>query len=126
MIFEEVSALTRLHAAANAPIFSYHDTFLRLETVGGPMHSLAEASRGTAAVAMRILGGEKPAISNYRSADLQRQSSTRGKCRRWSISEPRLLPETRNCSVASLIDWNLFHICAFDDPNKYLTFVSMR
>jgi hypothetical protein len=49
-----------LHAVANAPIFSYHDTFFGLGIVGCPMHSLAEGSRGTAAVAIRILGGEKP------------------------------------------------------------------
>jgi signal transduction histidine kinase len=53
-------ALARLYASASAPIFSHNDTYFGREIVGGPMHSVAEGSRQTATVAMRILNGEKP------------------------------------------------------------------
>ena len=54
------TGLPRLHAVANAPIFSYDDSFFGRAIVGGPMHSVLEGSRATAAVAIRVLGGEKP------------------------------------------------------------------
>ena len=53
-------ALAQLHEIANAPIFSFDDSFFGSELVGGPMHSVLEVSQRTAEVAIRILGGEKP------------------------------------------------------------------
>ena len=53
-------ALRSLHAVANAPIFSYQEAFFNGDTVGGPMHSIAETSKKTVDAAIRILGGEKP------------------------------------------------------------------
>ena len=38
-------ALRSLHAVANAPIFSFQEAFFGGETVGGPMHSIAEIER---------------------------------------------------------------------------------
>jgi ABC-type uncharacterized transport system substrate-binding protein len=58
--YEGDSALKRLHAVANAPVFSLFDVFFTGETVGGPMHSMLEAAQETTAVAIRILNGEKP------------------------------------------------------------------
>src|SRR6187397_2755106 len=52
--------LTLVHAVANAPIFSYDDSYFGRELLGGPMQSVAEGSRQIASVAVRILGGEKP------------------------------------------------------------------
>jgi signal transduction histidine kinase len=53
-------ALSRLTATANAPVFSYLDNFFGdSTTVGGPMHSIEEGSAVAAAVAVRILDGEK-------------------------------------------------------------------
>src|SRR5215207_9818500 len=58
---EANAALSRLAATANAPIFSYIDNFFGDGTsVGGPMHSVEEGSVVAAAVAVRILNGEKP------------------------------------------------------------------
>jgi hypothetical protein len=51
--------LARVHAVANAPIFSYDDSYFGRELLGGPMQSVAEGSRQIASVAVRILGGEK-------------------------------------------------------------------
>src|SRR5215472_18209438 len=59
VVHEGDRALTRLHAVANAPIFSHNDAFFGRAIVGGPMHSVSEGSRLTASVAIRILGGER-------------------------------------------------------------------
>lgn len=56
---EEATALKRLHAAANAPIFSYTDAFFGGEIVGGPHVPVLDVGQQTAKTAMRILGGEK-------------------------------------------------------------------
>jgi signal transduction histidine kinase len=52
--------LTRLHAVATAPIFSYDESFFGNAIVGGPLLLAADTGRQTAAVAIRILNGEKP------------------------------------------------------------------
>jgi signal transduction histidine kinase len=58
--YEANAALSRLSATANAPIFSYLDNFFGdSTTVGGPLHSVEEGSAAAAAVAVRILNGEK-------------------------------------------------------------------
>ena len=56
---EANSALNELSSAANVPIFSYDGSFFDGSTVGGPMHSVQRVSQITAAVAIRILNGEK-------------------------------------------------------------------
>ena len=61
-------ALRRLYAVANAPIFCYHDTFFGLGIVGWP-DAASKGSRGTAAVAIRILAARKQATSKYRPPD---------------------------------------------------------
>jgi ABC-type uncharacterized transport system substrate-binding protein len=56
---EANSALNELSSSAKAPIFSYDSSFFDGATVGGPMHSVHRLSEITAAVATRILNGEK-------------------------------------------------------------------
>jgi len=58
---ESNSALPRLAAEANAPIFSHDGPFFGDGIVGGPMQSIPLLSKATADVALRILDGEKPA-----------------------------------------------------------------
>src|SRR5262249_22166364 len=53
-------ALTRVYQTANAPIFSHDEAFYGSEIVGGPMHSPRSGPQRAAAVAILILGGEKP------------------------------------------------------------------
>ena len=53
------SALNRLSAAANAPIFSYLDVWFGELILGGSMQSAQEGSAAAAAAAIRILDGEK-------------------------------------------------------------------
>jgi signal transduction histidine kinase len=59
VVHEANTALKRLSAAANAPIFSYLDVFFGENIVGGSMHSVHEGSGVAAAAAIRILNGEK-------------------------------------------------------------------
>ena len=56
---EANDALNKLSSSANAPIFSYDGSFFGEAIVGGPMHSVHKLSQITAAVAIRILNGEK-------------------------------------------------------------------
>ena len=60
VVHEGGTPLAKLHAVANAPIFSYDEAFFGNEIVGGPLILVADTSRETAAVAIRILGGERP------------------------------------------------------------------
>ena len=92
VVHDNDRALRRLYAVANAPIFSYHDTFFGLGVVGGPMHSLVEGSRGTAAVAIRILSGEKPSDIKIPATGFATPKFDWREMQRWGISERRLLP----------------------------------
>jgi len=56
---EANTALNRLSAAANAPIFSYLDVWFGEAILGGSMQSALEGSAVAAAAAIRILDGEK-------------------------------------------------------------------
>jgi signal transduction histidine kinase len=112
-------ALTRLHRTANAPIFSHDEAFYggeTGETVGGPMHSPLAGARRAAAVAIRILGGEKP-------GDIKTPSSRQGPPRydwrelqRWKINE-RLLPpgsqiDFREPTTFEQYRWQIILVCA--------------
>ena len=84
--------LTRLHAVANAPIFSYDESFFGNAIVGGPLLLAADTGRQTAAVAIRILNGEKP--GEIRTPVVQFASPVFDwrEMQRWGISESRLPP----------------------------------
>ncbi|WP_338695671.1 sensor histidine kinase [Bradyrhizobium sp. 26S5] len=56
---ETGNALNKLAASASAPIFSFDGSFFGENVVGGPMFSPLEGGRIAAAVAIRILEGEK-------------------------------------------------------------------
>lgn len=90
VVYEGDTGLKKLYAVANAPIFSYDDGFFGQEIVGGPMHSVSEGSRDTAAVAVRILSGEKAGEiktppSGYAAAKFDWRQ-----LQRWNISESHL------------------------------------
>ena len=84
-------ALTRLYQTANAPIFSHDEAFFGGEIVGGPMHSALAGARRAAAVAIRILGGEKPADIKTPSSKFGAPKYDWRELQRWKIDE-RLLP----------------------------------
>ena len=83
-------ALRSLHAVANAPIFSYQEAFFGSETVGGPMHSIAQASRETVNAAIRILRGEKPGDIKIEPIEFAAPRYDWREMQRWGISESNL------------------------------------
>ena len=92
VVHEGNTALARLHAVANAPIFSYDESFFGNEIVGGPLISVLEGSRQTAAVAIRILGGEKAGDIKVPPIGLAAPKFDWRQMQRWGISESRLPP----------------------------------
>ena len=83
--------LTRLHAVANAPIFSYDESFFGSAIVGGPLLLAADTGRQTAAAVVRILNGEKPGeirtLVQFASPVFDWREM-----QRWGISENKLPP----------------------------------
>jgi signal transduction histidine kinase len=90
VVHEGGAPLTRLHAVANAPIFSYDESFFEKEIVGGPLLLVADSSRQTAAVAIRILGGEKPSEIKTPVVQFASPIFDWRQMQRWGISESRL------------------------------------
>ena len=89
-VHEGNTALPRLHAVANAPIFSYDEAFFAGQIVGGPMISVEEGSREAAAVAIRILGGERAGDIKVPPVRFAAPRFDWQQMQRWGISESRL------------------------------------
>jgi signal transduction histidine kinase len=92
VVHEGGAALARLHAVANAPIFSHDESFFGNTTVGGPMTSVLGVSRQTAAVAVRILGGEKAGDITVEPIGWDAPKFDWREMQRWGITESRLPP----------------------------------
>ena len=92
VVHEGDMPLTRLHAVANAPIFSYDESFFGSAIVGGPLLLVADSSRQTAAVAIRILGGEKPGEIRVPPVEFATPVFDWREMQRWGISEKNLPP----------------------------------
>jgi len=92
VVHEGNTALARLHAVSKAPIFSYDESFFGREIVGGPLLKVLGSSRQTAAVAVRILGGEKPTNIKIPSINFSTPKFDWREMQRWGISEKRLPP----------------------------------
>ena len=92
IVHEEGKALRRLHAVANAPIFSYTDAFFGREIVGGPHVPVFEHGRQVAEVAVRILGGEKAGDIKAPPVGFGTPKFDWREMQRWGISESRLPP----------------------------------
>jgi len=89
------TALARLHKAANAPIFSHDESFFGSAIVGGPLLLVADSSRETAAVAVRILGGEKPGEISAPPVQFASPVFDWREMQRWGITENRLPPGSK-------------------------------
>ena len=92
VVHEGNTALARLHAVSNAPIFSYDESFFGREIVGGPLLAVLDSSRQTAAVAVRILGGEKASDIKIPPIEFSTPKFDWREMQRWGISESRLPP----------------------------------
>jgi signal transduction histidine kinase len=92
VVHEGNTALAKLHAVSSAPIFSYDESFFGHEIVGGPLLAVLDSSRQTAAVAVRILGGEKASDIKITPVRFSKPKFDWREMQRWAISESRLLP----------------------------------
>jgi signal transduction histidine kinase len=83
-------AFKRLHAVANAPIFSYTEPLIGLGVVGGPFHAVRDTTRTMASVVVRILGGEKAGDIKMPPMQFSAPVFDWREMQRWGISESRL------------------------------------
>ena len=109
-------ALKALYAVANAPIFSYDDSFLQGEIVGGPMTSVSDGARITSQVVLRILGGEIPAEIKTPTLEYGAPKFDWRQLQRWGISESRLPPGSeiyfREPTAWAKYHWEILLACA--------------
>ena len=87
---DEDTALAQLHAAANAPMFSYTDAYLGKGIVGGPLISGEDQGRETVAVAARLLSGERPLDVRAPPIALGQPEFDWRELKRWNIKESDL------------------------------------
>lgn len=92
VVHEGGRALERIHAVANAPIFAEQDTFFGRGIVGGRMTDITDVSRQTAAVAVRILGGETPGSIKTPPIPAASPRYDWRELKRWNIGESQLPP----------------------------------
>jgi signal transduction histidine kinase len=92
VMHDEGIALSRLHAVANAPLFSYTDAFFGGEIVGGPHVPVLEHGRQVAEVAIRILDGESPSDIKVPPVGFAKPKFDWREMQRWGISEASLPP----------------------------------
>jgi signal transduction histidine kinase len=92
---DEDVALAQLHAAANAPIFSYTDAYLGKGIVGGPLISAEEQGREAISAAARLLSGEKGSDIRIPPISLGKAEFDWRELRRWNIRESDLPPGSR-------------------------------
>jgi signal transduction histidine kinase len=89
---ETNDALNKLSSSANGPIFSYDSSFFGDAIVGGPMHSVHKLSQITAAVAIRILNGEKAGDIKIPPSGFAAPIFDWRQMQRWGISKSNLPP----------------------------------
>jgi signal transduction histidine kinase len=91
-VYGDKEPLKRISEVANAPIFTFDESYFTGEVVGGPMFSPAEAARPTAAVAVRMLGGENAGGIKVPAIEFSAPKYDWRQLQRWNISESNLPP----------------------------------
>jgi signal transduction histidine kinase len=116
VVHEGAAPITKLHAVANAPIFSYDESFFGSGIVGGPFLLVADSSRLAASVAVRILGGEKPGEIRTPPVQFASPAFDWREMQRWGISENRLSHGSevhfRNLTVWDQYKWQIMFATA--------------
>lgn len=92
VVHEGSAPLTRLHAVASAPIFSYDESFFGDGILGGPLLLVADSSKQTVAAAVRILGGANPQDIKIPPIEFGVPRFDWREMQRWNIDEQRLPP----------------------------------
>lgn len=111
VVHEGDTPLKRLHAVANAPIFSYDESFFGSGIVGGPLLLVADSSRQAAAVAIRILGGEKPSEIGTTPVQFASPVFDWREMQRWNISASSL-PQGATIRFRPLSFWDQYKFYA--------------
>ena len=89
---EGKNVVNRLHAVANAPIFSWIDLDFGQGIVGGLLVPLVDVASQVARVADRILRGEVPSKIDIQPVGFGTPKYDGRELQRWDISESRLPP----------------------------------
>ena len=115
-VYGDKEPLKRIYEVANAPIFSFDQTYFNGEVVGGPMFSPAEGARAMAAVGVRVLGGEKADGIKVPPIGFSAPKYDWRLLQRWNISESRLPPGSeilfREPTVWERYSWQIASIVA--------------
>jgi signal transduction histidine kinase len=101
------SALTRLRAAANAPIFGLFDVDLGRGIVGGPLLSLSESGKQAADVAAKILKDPANSRIDAPPVTMSLLEYDYRELERWEIPESRL-PSGSIVSFRPPSTWSLY------------------
>jgi len=91
-VYGDKDPLKRIHEVANAPIFTFDESYFNGEVVGGPMLSPVEGAEPTAAAAVRMLGGEKASGIKVPPIEFSTPKYDWRQLELWNISESLLPP----------------------------------
>jgi signal transduction histidine kinase len=115
-VYGDKEPLKRIYPVANAPIFSFDESYFNGEIVGGPMWSPTEGARPTAAAAVRMLGGEKADGIKVPPIGFSTPKYDWRQLQRWNISESRLPPGSeilfRESTAWERYSWQIASIVA--------------
>jgi signal transduction histidine kinase len=89
-VHQEDVVFSKLHAVANAPIFTWYDAYFGNGIVGGPLISVVDRTQKIANVAVRILRGEAPSQIMMPSVAFGVPKYDWREMQRWGIAENRL------------------------------------
>jgi signal transduction histidine kinase len=113
---DEYTALAKLHAAANAPMFSYSDAYLGKGILGGPLLSSKEQGRLVVSAAARILDGEHASDIRMPPIEFGMPEFDSRELMRWQIRESNLPPGSvvlfREQSLWERYRWRLTSVAA--------------
>jgi signal transduction histidine kinase len=116
VVYGDKEPLKRIYEVANAPIFTFDESYFGDEVVGGPMFSPAEGARSIATVAVRLLGGENAGDIKVSPIEFSAPKYDWRQLQRWNISESRLPPGSealfRELSVWERYRWQIIAIAA--------------
>jgi signal transduction histidine kinase len=94
-IFSQMPYLSRVAAAANAPTYSWADTSVDAGIVGGRRRDQVSQMKAIAALALRVLRGERADAIPLSSPNTDVDQVDWRQLRRWGLDESRLPPDTR-------------------------------
>jgi signal transduction histidine kinase len=112
---EANTALNRLAASANAPIFSFLDVFFGEALLGGSMQSSQQGSELAASVALRILDGERAGDIKTPPTENAPPKYDWRQMQRWGVSEHDLPPGSvvffKALSLWETYHWQVLAVC---------------